>query len=47
MLNRWKHHSYQLFDVCEANVKQNEIHSIEPLVPEPECLWGWDGYYKV
>jgi hypothetical protein len=38
ILNRWRNHFSQLLNVNGVNdIKQTEIHSTEPLVPEPSA----------
>jgi hypothetical protein len=38
ILNRWKNNFCQLLNVHGVNdVRQTEIHTAEPLVPEPSC----------
>jgi hypothetical protein len=39
ILARWRNHSSQLLNVHGVNdVRQTEIHTAEPLVPEPSAL---------
>jgi len=39
MLGRWRNHFSQLFNVHRVNnVRQTEIHTSEPLVPEPSAF---------
>jgi hypothetical protein len=33
-MNRWKNYFFQLLKVLAVNVRQTEIHTAEPLVPE-------------
>ena len=36
ILARWRKHFFQLFNVHRVNdVRQTEIHTVEPLMPEP------------
>jgi hypothetical protein len=38
ILNRWKNYFCQLLNVCGAGgVRQTEIHTAEPFVPEPSA----------
>jgi hypothetical protein len=38
ILARWRNHSFQLLNVHRINdVRQTEIHTAEPLVPEPSA----------
>jgi len=39
ILARWRNHFSQLLNVHEVNdVRQTEIHTAEPLVPEPSAF---------
>jgi hypothetical protein len=39
ILNRWKNYFFQLLNVQNvSDVRQIEIHTAEPLVPDPSCL---------
>jgi len=39
ILARWRNHFSQLFNVhVVSNVRQTEIHTAEPLVPEPSAF---------
>jgi hypothetical protein len=39
ILNRWKNYFCQLINVHGVNdVRQTEIHTVEPLVPEPSSF---------
>jgi hypothetical protein len=38
ILNRWKNYFCQVLNVLVGNVRQTEIHTAEPLVPEPSAL---------
>jgi hypothetical protein len=39
ILARWRNHFSQLFDVYGINnVRQTDIHTVEPLVPEPSAF---------
>jgi hypothetical protein len=38
VLARWRNHVSQLLYVHEDNVRQTEIHTTDPLVPEPSTI---------
>jgi hypothetical protein len=39
ILNRWKNYFCQLLNVPGVNdVRQTEMHTVVPLVPEPSCF---------
>jgi hypothetical protein len=39
ILNRWKNYFYQLLNIHGVNdVRQTDIHTAEPLVPEPSSF---------
>jgi hypothetical protein len=39
ILNRWKNYFLQLLNVDNiSDVRQIEVHTVEPLVPGPSCL---------
>jgi hypothetical protein len=48
MLNSWKNYICQLLNVHGINdVRQTEMHSAEPLVPEPSCFEAEDAIEKL
>jgi len=39
IMARWRNYFYQLLNVHEVNdIRQAEIHTVEPLVPEPSTF---------
>jgi hypothetical protein len=38
ILNRWKNYYSQLFNVHRVSVRQVEIHTDEPLAPDPSAF---------